>query len=111
MSRGGGFGSSGTGVEMADASSQGEDHVGGESVPTSTPRSFSYRLDPGNDLLLGSRRSSSGSLFGSRRQSTDSILGSRRGSGTAPGRTLKCVAGQFYPSSVRNCSVSCILRA
>ncbi|KAG0576611.1 hypothetical protein KC19_5G093800 [Ceratodon purpureus] len=68
---------------MADApllSPRGEGHLGGEAVPTSTPRSFSYRLDAGNNLLLGSRRSSASSLFGSRRQSSDSLLGSRRGS-------------------------------
>ena len=73
------FGSS----KMADApllSFPGENHVAREAVPATTPRSFSYRLDAGNDLLLGSRRSSSSSPFGSRRQSTESLPSTRRGS-------------------------------
>lgn len=68
---------------MADSSraaAVADDGISSEESPTSVPRSFSYRLDTGPDLL-GSRRSSSSSLLGSRRQSTDSLFGSRRSSG------------------------------
>lgn len=68
--------------EMADSSraaAAAEDGISSEESPTSVPRSFSYRLDTGPDLL-GSRRSSSSSLLGSRHQSTDSLFGSRRSS-------------------------------
>jgi hypothetical protein len=67
---------------MADSSraAAAEDGISSEESPTSVPRSFSYRLDTGPDLL-GSRRSSSSSLLGSRHQSTDSLFGSRRSSG------------------------------
>lgn len=71
-------------VDMADApllGLQGGDDVLDEAsadaaagpVPITVPRSFSYRLDAGNDLL-GSRRSSAASLFSSRLESTNSLL-------------------------------------
>ena len=64
----------------AAAAAVADDGISSEESPMSVPRSFSYRLDTGPDLL-GSRRSSSSSLLGSRRQSMDSLFGSRRSSG------------------------------
>lgn len=80
-------------VDMADApllGLQGGDDVLDEAsadaaagpVPITVPRSFSYRLDAGNDLL-GSRRSSAASLFSSRLESTNSLLSIGRDSGAA----------------------------